>query len=725
MLTGSNTYLRPIVHNTFRVLRITGINTNVIGIRTLSHMTHVHTIYKSSLFRNQPAVRSLSNSQRLSKGIDNKANILDRNKNSKQKGLSKHIHGKELNSTKHLKVKSNKTKILNDHKNDKPIASQILKEATAINVASPPSSKGIPQPKDTKTILPPNKLDSEHIKQITDRNNNIEILSIEAPHSIPIFQRLIGNIKWLLIRNKKRPFSKDEIGTLFSWLIISQIIWLILKTTTVVSLLLLTFNTVFAKEMVALFIGRLLNYFSDEISINFQDALIPEWKSGFIKFKDVKIDTHKDQKNNILEFHLFFHEIEINLSLKKWLQGKGLINDIKIFGIRGETVINYKEKRHNENSQELLLNWFSNPNYKLMNVNISDSKFHVIENFADGSEPTNVKIRIFNLDISGLRFNQLLTDFLKANVITGSINNSLFTFHKRQHKLSYLGDMKDDLSSWDRITRLRLNSINVNTLGLTKTNSFNWIEDGDVDLVADIMLPQENEDSEDTETEKYLLLDLKFKFKDLRGSLPKVAPALSTGEQIITLDELKPVISFVNLQRILSRSNSYSGNDIRNIIDDDNDEHPFSDTTPNVSIKRKKSYPNVTVIQSDKKRGDIDGEESDETDEKHNNATSIIRFHPTHHNNSQYNSSYDSASLHSENRNELILHCRLVKNIKDLEKVILFQETGIYDQICMELYVDLIKTVEEWEFKNKDEWMKEWGTTFASQLLLFGFTNVM
>lgn len=725
MSTGSNTYLRPILQNTIRVFRITEINTNVIGIRALSHVSHVHTIYKNSLLRNQPTVRSLSHSQQQLKGLDNKTNISDISKKLKQKTLNRNLQGKKSNSVKNIEVKKNNNKLQIDHNADKHTHSKNLTTVTAINVSSSENGKGTLQANDKKSVLQSTDPNTKLVKQITDRNNNVEILSIEAPHNIPFFQRLIGNIKWLLIRNKKRPFSKDEIGTLFSWLIISQIIWLILKTTTVVSLLLLTFNTVFAKEMVALFIGRLLNYFSDEISINFQDALIPEWKSGFIKFKDVKIDTHKDQQNNILEFHLFFHEIEINLSLKKWLQGKGLINDIKIFGIRGETVINYKEKKHNENSQELLLNWFSNPNYKLMNVNISDSKFHVIENFSDGSEPANVKIRIFNLDISGLRFNQLLTDFLKANVITGSINNSLFTFHKRQHKLSYLGDMKGDLSSWDRITRLRLNSINVNTLGLNKTNSFNWIEDGDVDLVADIMLPQENEDSEDTETEKYLLLDLRFKFKDLRGSLPKVAPALSTGEQIITLDELKPVISFVNLQRILSRSNNYSGNDIRNIIDDDNDEHPFSDTTPNVSIKRKKSYPNVTVIQSDKKKKNIEDGEPNETDDKHNNATSIIRFHPTHNNNSQYNSSYDSASLHSENQNELILHCRLVKNIKDLEKVILFQETGIYDQICMELYVDLIKTVEEWEFKNKDEWMKEWGTTFASQLLLFGFTNVM
>ena len=538
-------------------------------------------------------------------------------------------------------------------------------------------------------------------------------------------QRIRGNIKWFLIRNKKRPFSKDEIGTLFSWLLITQIVWLILKTTTVVSLLLLTFNTVFAKELVAQTIGKLINYFSGDISIKFQDALIPEWKSGFIKFKNVQLNTSDIQENNILEFHLAFHEIEINLSLKKWLQGHGLINDVKVFGIRGNTIINYKELGDDIKAQELLLNWFSNPNYKLLNVNITDSKFNVIEKFDNGAESTNYKIRIFNLDISGLRFNQLLADFLRANVITGSINNSLFTFHKRQHKLSYMQDLKDDLASWDRITRLRLNTINVNDLGLNRTNAFNWIEDGDVDLIADIMIPQEIENPENKETEKYIMLDLKFKFKDLKGSLPKTAPALSTGEQIISLDELKPVVSFVNLQRILSRTNDYANNEIENIVSDENDEHPFNKSVPNVSIKRKKSYPNITVIQSDaSKHPEIDDEIGSSNNGDDTSAT--IRVHPPAGSVQQNVSySYDSSSPSSDNKNELVLHCRLVKNVKDLENMILFQETGIYDQVSMELYVDLIKTVEEWEYKNKDEWMKEWGTTFASQLLLFGFTNVM
>ena len=49
------------------------------------------------------------------------------------------------------------------------------------------------------------------------------------------YERFKINTKWFLIRGN-RPFSTGEISTLFSWLIISQLVWVILGTTTFVSL---------------------------------------------------------------------------------------------------------------------------------------------------------------------------------------------------------------------------------------------------------------------------------------------------------------------------------------------------------------------------------------------------------------------------------------------------------------------------------------------------------
>ena len=589
-----------------------------------------------------------------------------------------------------------------------------------------------------------------------------------------LYKRLHSSIKWLLIRDKTRPFSKDERGTLFSWLVISQIMWIILKTTTVVSLLLLGFNTIFAKGLVAQTIGNLLSYFNSDVDIEFQDALIPEWKSGFIKFSNVKIRTKDSQKNNVLCFNLQFHEIEINLNMKKWIHGNGIIEEVKVFGMQGKIVVNYpkqqeplepltkpqlvqsrgntgnehhngyyrslwqEEKSSSASGRPLLIDWFTNKDYILRNVSIRDSHFTLIERVTGSrGKPLEYTISIFHLSIPSLNFNHLLVDFLKADVVTGSINNSLFSFHKRQHKLSYISGLKDDLSPWERITRIRLNPIDVNELGLTNTSAFNWISDGTVGIVADLMLPRE---SSDDDSDRYLVIDLKFEFKDLKARLPKNNPTLSTGESILSVNELKPVVSFINLRRLLAVSqwNKDSGNHdsaagSHSAINSGN--YSIGSGSQIVSIKHKKSYPSVTVLQSvSGSSGSTNESKSTETDKMRDDreTVSIIKFHDSKlDGGSNYFLPYDEISPYtrskrlSQDPSKLVLHCRLAKSVKDLNGFVLLGETDIFDDLCMELYIDLLKTVEEWDLKNSDEWLRNWGASFGSQLLLFGFANFL
>lgn len=286
-----------------------------------------------------------------------------------------------------------------------------------------------------------------------------------------------------------------------------------------------------------------------------------------------------------------------------------------------------------------------------------------------------------------LRFEAMLTDFFNSAVVTGSINHSLFSIHKRQHKLAYLDGLEKDLTSWKRITRLRLDSINVKDLGLSESNTFNWIEDGNLEIIADIMLPHEQADeNENDDRNKYMVLDLKFKFKDLRATFPDAAPCLSTGETIISLNELKPLVSYINTQNSLFRS-------VMN-IENTNSAWNYAHT----SVGRTKSYPNVTIIPSS-----VQWPEDEDGSAPMNKE--IIKFH----------------DQPARSNNEIVLRCRIVKNVQELKNKVMFQETGVYDTLSMELYVDLIRMVEEWEYKKKSDWMKLWGTTLASQLLLFGF----
>lgn len=518
------------------------------------------------------------------------------------------------------------------------------------------------------------------LRKNQERMNKEQILS-EATN---FYERFKINTKWLLIRGN-RPFSANEISTMFSWLLISQIVWIVLGTTTFVSILLLIFNTVFAKEMVGRCVGKLLNAFLDDVDIKFEDALVPEWKKGCIRFNKVELRTHRrndsavdrnlDDAEPSLEFNLKLHQVDLTLSLKKWLFGNGPINDLSVHGMRGEVSVNYAYK---QTPKDLFLDWFSNKEYRLGRVQLTDSCVNVYDKQLD----MKYRVSIYNLIMPQLRFEWMIPDFFNADIATGSINHSLFTIHKRQHKLVFSNELENDLSPWKRITRLKLDSINVKDLGLNKSNVFNWFEDGTLEITADIMLPHEEEENKEN---KYMVFDFRFKFKDLRGKFPGNAPRLSTSEELISLEELKPLISFINTQNGYFRSmtNIENTNSVWNV--------------PNVAVNKVVSYPNVTKIPSSVQWSDSE----DDVDSK---GQEIIKFHDeTFHNN-----------------NEIILRCRIAKNIQELKDKVMFQETGVYDTLSMELYVDLIRMVEEWEYKKKNDFMKLWGTTVASQLLLFG-----
>lgn len=516
------------------------------------------------------------------------------------------------------------------------------------------------------------------LRKNQERMNKKQVLS-EATN---FYERFKINTKWLLIRGN-RPFSANEISTMFSWLLISQIVWIILGTTTFVSILLLIFNTVFAKEMVGKCIGKLLNVFLEDVDIKFEDALVPEWKKGCIRFnkvelktinRDDSVDQSADNSEQNLKFSLKFHEIELTLSLKKWLLGNGPINDLSVYGMRGDVSVNYA---YEQTPQDLFIDWFSNKEYRLGRVQLTDSCVNIHDEQLD----MKYRVSIYNLVMPQLRFEWMIPDFFNADVATGAINHSLFTIHKRQHKLVYSNELERYLSPWKRITRLKLDSINVKDLGLNKSNVFNWFEDGNLEITADIMLPHESDENKEN---KYMVLDFRFKFKDLRARFPDNAPRLSTGEELISLEELKPLISFINTQ------NGY----FRSMVNIENTNAVWN--APNVSVNKVVSYPNVTVIPS--------AQWNDGEDEVGSKGQEIIKFHeqPFH------------------NNNEIVLRCRIAKNIQELNDKVMFQETGVYDTLSMELYVDLIRMVEEWEYKKKNDFMKLWGTTVASQLLLFG-----
>ncbi|ODQ60290.1 hypothetical protein WICANDRAFT_42876 [Wickerhamomyces anomalus NRRL Y-366-8] len=346
------------------------------------------------------------------------------------------------------------------------------------------------------------------------------------------WERFAIRSKWFLIKGY-RPFNIDEISAFFSWFILSHIIWVILGTTTFFSLLFYGLNSLFAKELVGKLTGKFISWLNPSFDIKFEDAVVPEWKDGMIDFKKVKITTVDDKG---LKLDLKADHIKLTLSFKKYYHIKGMIENVEIHGLTGTI------DRRDMNSNESEVDWFTNKNYELGNLKILDSFLKIYPK--NGEKP--LEFAIYNCELPKVRIQWLLVDFFNASTITGSVNNSLYTIHKRQHKYAYVSDIEDDLNPWKRITRLKLDPIDIDALGLNGTQ-FNWLVDGKADITADIMQPV-IEDDEITSS-KYIVVDFKIQFNDLKAKIPTEEPAFSNGEKLISMEDLKPIISYVNNKR--------------------------------------------------------------------------------------------------------------------------------------------------------------------------------
>jgi mitochondrial distribution and morphology protein 31 len=119
-------------------------------------------------------------------------------------------------------------------------------------------------------------------------------------------------------------------------------------------------------------------------------------------------------------------------------------------------------------------------------------------------QPNNFRpfpVSIFSCDLPQLRKQWLFYDFLSADMMSGSFDNSLFTIHPRQTH-SYTGAQLSNgvepdgkPSPWKKHSRIRVDGLNIDHLNRGVEGPFSWIHEGTVDIVADIMFPTDNDES--------------------------------------------------------------------------------------------------------------------------------------------------------------------------------------------------------------------------------------
>ena len=355
------------------------------------------------------------------------------------------------------------------------------------------------------------------------------------------WSRLKVRFKWFSIRSA-RPFNADDIGAFFSWVLLGHVLWIILGTTTFFSLAIFAVNTVFAQETLARWVGNYLTK-SSGMKVVFESAIVPKWGDGVITFKNVFVsrrpgqgtgrvskgsrstaaaaaaaavassDRPKDSRDfvvtgvsadneeaedtNYTQFDLSIDTVDVTLSFAKWFNSKGLLRDVEVKGVRGvidRTNVHYTGEyvdpriyKHEHNPGDFEINTF-----KMEDLLVT---VHQPRNFRPFS------VSIFTCELPQLRRQWLFYDFLSANVMSGSFDESLFTIHPRQMH-GYTGthhsngiEENGKAEPWKKHSRLRIDGLNINHLNRGVEGPFSWIHEGNVDIVADIMFPADNDES--------------------------------------------------------------------------------------------------------------------------------------------------------------------------------------------------------------------------------------
>ncbi|KAL1843379.1 hypothetical protein VTJ49DRAFT_1966 [Mycothermus thermophilus] len=320
--------------------------------------------------------------------------------------------------------------------------------------------------------------------------------------------------KYLHIPKMPHPPTKEELLAAASgfWQRLR-----ILGTTTFFSLIILFINTVFAQETLAKWVGDYLTQ-SAGLTVVFESAIVPRWKDGVITFRNVFVsrrpgqtrssvkkgssnaaaeaaaarkDTiagaeEEDDDGNYTQFDLTIDTVNVTLSFLKWWNGKGLLKDVEVKGVRG-VVDRTSVRWDNDIGDPLSYRHEHNPgDFEIDHFKLEDLLVTVHQ--PNGFRPFSVSI--FSCELPQLRKQWLFYDFLSASHMSGAYDGSLFTIHPRQiHGVPAGKDESSDPGVWKKFSRIRIDGLKIDHLNRGVDGPFGWIYEGNVDIVADIMFP--------------------------------------------------------------------------------------------------------------------------------------------------------------------------------------------------------------------------------------------
>ncbi|KAJ4860165.1 hypothetical protein T069G_05153 [Trichoderma breve] len=426
------------------------------------------------------------------------------------------------------------------------------------------------------------------------------------------WERFKVRFKWISIRSM-RPWNIDEWGAFVSWFMLGHIVWILVGTTTFFSILIFSINTVFAQETLAQWIGDYLTQ-SAGVTVVFESAIVPKWKNGVIAFRNVFISrrpgqiessvskgssdaaavaaagrqvqhngTVTEDDGNYTQFDVTIANVNVTLSFLNWWNGRGLLKDVEVNGVRGivdRTSVRWPLQQIDPFSYR---HKHQPGDFEIESFKLEDLLLTIRQ--PDGFRPFSVSI--YSCELPRLRKQWLFYDFLSASHMSGSFDGSLFTIHPRQ--------VHEESKSWKKFNRLRIDGLKIDHLNRGVEGPFGWIYEGNVDIVADVMFPEDMDDSitkvvtdfydqlegtvianryrflpraptpekfseseratsekkaqkqanESEEDRRLVIMDLRIHLNDVKAAVPLFTPDLSYVNQAL----VRPIVAYINAKK--------------------------------------------------------------------------------------------------------------------------------------------------------------------------------
>ncbi|KAG9051359.1 Mitochondrial distribution and morphology protein 31, mitochondrial precursor [Tulasnella sp. UAMH 9824] len=347
-----------------------------------------------------------------------------------------------------------------------------------------------------------------------------------------MWDRIRIRFKWLTIRGF-RKWNADDMSAFFSWFIVGQTLWIFIGTTGFVSVIFAIANNLQMQETLARFIS---DYLTTETGIHivFESAIVPRWRDSRICFENVYVSRRpgntkplpmhpsagykeaarllsigehshdtweenmhderetghraksqpvQDPPTDVTYFDVNIDSVAVTLSLWRWWNGRGIITDAEVKGVRG--VI---DRRHLTEPYPIDLDPASTRHiaqpgdFQLESLKLEDV---LVTIYQPNFRPFTASI--FTADLSHFRKQWIFYDLLSADSMVGQFDNCLFSVHRPQSiNRTMIGDSKD--ATWKRMSRFRIDGVNIDHLQYltAEDGPIAWITSGKVDAVVDI-----------------------------------------------------------------------------------------------------------------------------------------------------------------------------------------------------------------------------------------------